>query len=121
MVASVIDITDPYSAAAMYNCFLICEGCGNEPVVERPAHYDLAHYQRTGQAAKAQGWFVAPIEGEEAAFQIYCAACASERRLAPSLNLRFAPTEAILAVAELASGSAPDVTPNTSLERTRER
>ena len=121
MVSGVIDLTDPYSAAAMYNCFLICEGCGAEPVLESPARYDLAHYQSTGQAAKAQGWFVAPIGGEEASFQIYCATCATERSLVPSPKLRVKPSEAILTVAELASGSATDVTPNPSLERTRDR
>ena len=120
MVSEVIDLSDPYSAAAMYNCFLICEGCGAEPAVELSAEFNLSHYHRTGQAAKTQGWFVAPIDGEDATFQIYCAPCASERRLTPAFEKRFTPSEAILTVAELASGSPGDVTPNTSLERTRD-
>lgn len=102
-----IDITDPYSAAALYNCFLICEGCETEPAIELPAQHGLAHYQRLGQAAKAQGWFVAPIEGEEAAFRVYCAPCASERKLVPRPEMRFTPGEAILTIADLTSRPVP--------------
>jgi hypothetical protein len=108
MVSKVIDLTDPYSAAAMYDCFLICEGCGDEPVVEQPAQYNLAYYQRVGQAAKAQGWFVAPIEGTDASFQVFCAKCANNRSLVPNPARRFVPSEALLTIADLASGPSSD-------------
>lgn len=121
MVADVIDLTDPYAAAALYNCFLICDGCGDEPASEAPARYNVVHYRGLGQEAKAQGWFVAPVSGTDETFDVFCAACASARGMVPNPNLRIEPSEALLTVAELASGSSDDVTPITSLERMRER
>jgi hypothetical protein len=119
MVSSDIDLSDPYDAAAMYECFLICEKCGVEPNVELPARYDLAHYRLLGQAAKSLGWFVAPREGEDASFHVLCAACTKLHGLTPDPDRRLAPTEVLLTIAALASGSPDDMTPNKSLERTR--
>jgi hypothetical protein len=121
MVSAAFDLADPYDAAAMYDCFLICEACCVEPTFEAPAKYDLPHYHHVGQAAKAQGWFVAPLESPDVSFQVFCAACAKGRGLVPTPGKRYVPSEALLTVAELASGSPTDVTPNKSLERTREK
>jgi len=120
MVSAAFDPTDPYDAAAMYNGFLLCEGCGVEPIAEPPAKYNLGHYHDVGQAAKSQGWFVAPLKGPDVSFQVFCAACANGRDLAPTPSRRYAPSEALLTVADLASGPSTDVTPNKSLERTRD-
>ena len=121
MVSAVFDPADPYDAAAMYDCFLLCQGCGVEPIVEPPAKYDLVHYHHVGQAAKSQGWFVVPLEGPEVSFQVFCPSCAKGRDLALARDKRYTPSEALLTVAALASGPPADVTPNKSLERTRER
>jgi hypothetical protein len=121
MVPKDFDLTDPYDAAAMYYCFLICEGCGVEPIAEPPAKYGLAHYHAVGQAAKSQGWFVAPIDGEEVSFRVYCDTCAASQRLVPTPDRRVEPTDALLIIAGLASGSPDGVTPNKSLGRTRGR
>ena len=121
MVSAAFDPTDPYDAAAMYDGFLLCQGCGVEPIVEPPAKYDLTHYHHVGQTAKSQGWFVVPLEGPDVSFQVFCAPCAKGRELTPTPDRRYTPSEALLTVADLASGSPTDVTPNKSLERTRER
>jgi hypothetical protein len=121
MVSAAFDPADPYDAAAMYDCFLICQGCGVEPIAQPSAKYDLAHYHQVGQVAKSQGWFVIPLEGTDASFQIFCASCAKGRDLAPTRDRRYTPSEALLTAADLASGPPADVTPNKSLERTRER
>jgi len=121
MVSATFDPSDPYDAAAMYDCFLLCQGCGVEPIVEPPAKYDVAHYHRVGQVAKSQGWFVVPVEGQEVSFQVFCASCAKGRDLAPKPDRRYLPSDALLTVADLVSGPPADVTPNKSLERTRDR
>jgi hypothetical protein len=121
MVSAAFDPADPYDAAAMYNGFLLCEGCGVETIAEPPAKYDLSYYHQVGQAAKSQGWFVAPLESPDVSFQIFCATCAKGHGLAPTPGRRYAPSEAILTIADLASGPPTDVTPNKSLERTRGR
>ena len=120
MVSAAFDLADPYDAAAMYSCFLICESCGVEPIADAPAKYDLSHYHQVGQAAKSQGWFVAPLESPDVSFQVFCATCAKGRGLAPTPGKRYAPSESLLTIADLARGSPADVAPNKSRERTRE-
>ena len=121
MVSTTFDPADPYDAAAMYFCCLLCEGCGAEPALEPPAKYDLAHYHEVGQAAKNWGWVVFPLEGPGVSFQILCTACAKSRNVVATSDRRFVPSEALLTIADLASGPPGDVTPNKSLERTRAR
>jgi len=112
------DLTDPYDAAAMYFAFLFCDDCKSEPAMDPPVSYNLAHYHRLGQKAKAEGWVVVPSHRQDDVnFDIYCKGCAAARNLVASPGLRVQPNEALLVIAELANDPPAEVPANNSLQR----
>jgi hypothetical protein len=106
-----LDPRDPYDAASVWCCFIICDTCGELLDFPMDDELGLDYYHRQGQRAKSDGWHVEARSGDVPDFLMLCPRCAAESGAqAQPPDHRTEPHPSVLTICQLSArvGKLPE-------------